>query len=160
MIKKIDTIYMRRGFTLIEFIITLALIIIVAALGLLILRPSDELARARNNERQAHLNAILNAIGQNIADHNGTFSCSTGALPTATTTMADNNPVVGDYNVAPCLVSAYLPSLPFDPATTTASYVSVSDYNTAYTVIRNLTTGRVRLSAPGAELGVTISVTR
>ena len=151
---------MRRGFTLIEFIITLALIIIVAALGLLILRPADELARARNNERRAHLNAILNAVGQNIADNNGVFSCSSGTLPTATTTMADNNPAAGHYNIAPCLVSAYLPNLPFDPASTTASYLNTSDYNTAYTVIRNSTTGRVTLSAPGAELGVTISVTR
>ena len=151
---------MRRGFTFLELIIAVALTIILTTLAILVLRPADELSRARNNERRAHLNAILNAVGQNIADNNGAFSCGSGALPGATTTMADNNPVAGQYNIAPCLVPAYLLSLPFDPASTTASYINTGDYNTAYTVIRNSTTGRITLSAPGAELGVTISVTR
>lgn len=143
-----------------EIVIVIAIVAILAVGVIFILNPADQLARARNNERRAHLNTLINAIGQNSADHNGIFNCATGPIPTATTTMADNNPGAGEYNIAPCLVPIYLQTLPFDPASTTSSYINTSDYNTGYNIARNSTTGRITLGAPAAEAGEVITVIR
>ncbi len=151
---------MRKGFTLIEIVIVLAILVVIVAIAIFALNPAEQLAKARNNERRAHLNSIVNAIGRNIADNNGAFNCATGPIPTATSTMADNNPPVGDYNIASCLIPIYLFTLPFDPASTTAKFLDVTDYYTGYTIFRDALTGRITLSSPGAELGETINVTR
>lgn len=151
---------MRQGFTIIELVIVVGILALLAATSILILNPADQLAKARNDQRRANLNLILNAVGQNIADNTGGFNCASGAVPSATTTMADNNPIVGDYNIAPCLVSAYLQTLPFDPALNTAYYANNGDYNTGYTIKRDPVTGRITVSAPGAELGEAITVAR
>ena len=65
----------------------------------------------------------------------------------------------GNYNIAPCLVPIYAFSLPFDPVATSGHYASVSDYDTGYS-ISIATSGVITLSAPYAELGKTISITR
>jgi len=66
----------------------------------------------------------------------------------------------GGYDIAPCLVSTYLPSMPFDPSATGAIWTSTSTYNTGYDVLQTGgTTGRVTVAAT-AELGASITVTR
>lgn len=148
---------MTRGFTLIELIIASALVVLTASIALVWLDPSRQFASARNTRRTSDVNAIINAIGQNIADNRGVFTCVSGAISTVATTMASTS---GNYNIAPCLVPAYLPSLPYDPTAVGARYVSVSDYNTGYTVIASGTTGLITVQAPSAELGAAIAVTR
>lgn len=148
---------MHRGFTLIELIIASALVVLAAGIALVWLDPSRQFASARNTRRTSDANAIINAIGQNIADNRGVFACVSGTIPAVATNMASSS---GNYNIAPCLVPAYLPSLPYDPTAAGARYVSISDYNTSYTVIASSTTGLITVQAPSAELGATISVTR
>lgn len=138
-------------------IIASALVVLAAGIALVWLDPSRQFASARNTRRTSDVNAIINAIGQNIADNRGVFTCSGGAIPTSATTMASSS---GNYNIAPCLVPAYLPSLPYDPTGAGARYVGVSDYNTGYTVIASTTTGLITIQAPSAELGALIAVTR
>lgn len=146
-----------HGFTLIELIIASALVIITAGVALVWIDPSRQFAAARNTRRTSDVNAIVNAIGQNIADNRGVFTCVSGVIPAVAMTMASSS---GNYNIAPCLVPAYLPSLPYDPTAVSARYISVSDYNTGYTVIASSTTGLITVQAPGAELGAAIAVTR
>ena len=149
--------YSRRGFTIIELVLSLTIVIILAVAAIFVIDPGRQFAKGRNNERESHLNLILGAVGQNTFDNKGTFSCSSGAIPTSTTRMATST---GNYNIGPCLVTTYLANLPFDPSTSGVRYVSVSDYDTGYNIVRNATTGRVTVSAPAAELGEDISVTR
>ncbi|MDO8584751.1 MAG: prepilin-type N-terminal cleavage/methylation domain-containing protein [bacterium] len=146
------------GFTLIELIIASALVMITAGVAMVWLNPSAQFASARNTRRSADINAIANAIGQKIADNRGVFTCTGGALPTnAATIMATSS---GNYNIAPCLVPAYLATFPYDPAAPGASYVSVSSYDSRYTVRASSTTGIITIAAPYAELGAVITVSR
>lgn len=148
---------MKKGFTLVEILIAIALVVVIGALAILVLDPSAQLARGRNAARISHLNTILNAIWQNKSDNEGDFNCISGEIPTNEQKMATGTE---DYNIAPCLVPVYLPTMPFDPNAVGAYYSSTTDYDTAYIVVLNATSGRVTVSAPYAELQETISVTR
>ena len=154
---KTSSLKPRTGFTLIELIVTLSIVIILTIGAILVINPPAQLAKGRNTTRKANTQLILGAVGQNIFDNKGTFSCSSGAIPTTTTRMASSS---GNYNIGPCLVPTYLQNLPVDPSTSGAKYLSTTDYDTAYNIIRNASTGRVTVSAPAAELGENISYTR
>ncbi len=148
---------MRKGLTLIEIIVTIAIIAILVGVYFLVANPAGQLAGARNNRRTTDLEGLLIAVRQNIADQgNGQFGCSSGAIPTTTTNMGSAS---GSYNIAPCLVPTYLSLMPFDPSASSAYYNTVTNYNTGYSIIQNAS-GSVTLSAPHAELNKTISVTR
>lgn len=149
----------RKAFTLIEILIVLTLIVLIAATYFLVANPGGQLAAARNDTRSNELQAIMNAVRQNIADQpNGQFACSSGSLPTSTPeVMASAG--TSTYDIAPCLVPTYLYSLPFDPSAPDGHYASVSDYDTGYTVVINAS-GTITLAAPYAELGKTIAISR
>lgn len=145
---------MRRGFSLIELLIGITLIAVIGGLIIVSLNPVGQIGAARNNQRTANLNTLINAISQNMAENRGTFSCASGAIPTSTTKMAIG---VGNYNIAPCLIPFYIPAMPFDPSASGAHYTSVTDYDSGYTIVQNAS-GTVTLSAPSAEFGKIISV--
>lgn len=148
----------QRGFTLVEILIVLALIAILVGAVLVALNPGRQFANARNSTRYSHLNAIMNAISSNAVENNGVFTCaSAGAIPATTTEMGSGT---GLYNVAPCLVTEYLSSLPFDPSDTDASWTSEASYATGYTISQDATTDIITVTAPSAELSQTISISR
>lgn len=145
---------MKKGFTLIELLIVIALIAILAAAIIIGLNPARQFSQARNSQRWSHVNAVMNAVNQNIADNNGTFTCAGGTLPAAATTMRS---AVGGYNICGCVVTTYMSSMPFDPTATGAHYTSCADYDTGYSILRDAS-GRITVAAPSAEVGVAISV--
>lgn len=149
---------MRSGFTIIEFIVGAAILVILTAAAIIGLNPVGQIAGARNSQRIAHVNTLINAIRANIADNRtGTFTCAAGDIPTSSKKMAVG---AGNYDIAPCLIPAYIFALPFDPVAPGAHYASNADYDTGYYVLKNASTGQITVSAPSAELGKTISVVR
>ncbi len=140
--------------------VSVSIIAVLIGIFLINVNPAGNLSNSRNFQRQAQLNLILNAISQNIADNNGTFSCSNGVIPTATTTMAATTSISGAYHIAPCLVPIYIDSLPFDIGSASAKWVSTSSYRSAYSILRNATTGRITVLAPYSEGSTTITISR
>jgi hypothetical protein len=139
-----------------EIVVSIAIIAVVSGLGFMAYNPSGQVAAARNRQRELHLQAIMTAIRQNIADAvGGQFSCAAGTIPSSSVRMSTSG-----YNIAPCLVPVYLPTMPIDPADPRSFYDSVASYDSGYEISRSATSGAITLSAPSAELNKSIVITR
>lgn len=142
-----------KGFTLIEVLLVIGLIAILAAIVIVAINPARQFAQARNTQRSSDVNAILNAVHQNMIDNRGNWVCTT-SLPTTATTISSS---VSAGDICECLVDIYLPAMPFDPSTG-HHYTDCDDYDTGYNIIKSAG-GRITVSAPSAEDAI-ISVTR
>jgi len=148
----------RKGFTLIEILIVIGLIAVLAGVLIVALNPARQFSQARNAQRWNNMDTIISSIIANVTDNKGTFTCAAGAIPTTVARMT-STAGAGNYNIGPCLVPTYAASLPVDPSETGAHWTNVTDYDSAYSVVRDATTGRITVSAVG-ELGESISMTR
>ncbi len=142
----------RAGFTLIEVLLVVAIIAILAGIVILAINPGKQLADTRNSNRKADVNTIVNAVYQYSVDNQGnlpsgvtttaTDICATGAA--SCTGMVDLTVLTAN--------GKYLVAIPKDPKTGDAT-------DTHYQVVKDAN-GRVTVSAPDAENGASISVTR
>ena len=150
---------------MVELIISVGLVVIIGGLVIRSINPAGQISRARNLQRQADLNTILNSVRSNIADNRtGVFSCAAGDLPTSSKKMASTG--TSTYDIAPCIIPTYFTTMPFDPVAAGAHYTSNTDYDTGYYISKSTSTSSstsqftITVSAPSAELGQTISITR
>ncbi|MBP9864585.1 type II secretion system protein [Patescibacteria group bacterium] len=142
------------GFTLIELLIVIALIAVLAGAVVIALNPARQFAAARNSERWSHVSAIVGAVTQNTTENKGTFTCAAGVIPTSATIIKKT----GGYDLCSCLVPDQMSTIPVDPSS--GSFTDCTTYDTGYSIERNATTGRITVSATGAENSETISVTQ
>jgi type IV pilus assembly protein PilA len=142
----------QKGFTLIEVLLVVAIIAILAGIVILAVNPGKQLGNTRNSERRADVNTILNAVYQYSIDNQGNLpsTITTTATDICATTGASCTAMI-DLGVL-TNNGTYLVSIPKDPQTGTAT-------DTHYQIMQNAN-GRITVSAPGAEQGVTISATR
>ncbi len=149
----------KRGFTLIELLLVIGIIAILASIVIVAINPTKQLGDARNAQRRADVNTILNAVYQYAIDNQGTLPGTSG------NTIDSNNRMICTGNNLTCsvvantavnlwaLTGSYIVKLPVDPSEPSFSA------GTAY-YITKAGNGRVTVTAPRAEQNVTISVSR
>lgn len=145
-----------QGFTLLEILLVVAAIAILAGIVIVAINPGKQLADTRNAQRRIDVATILNAVYQYYID--------AGNLPAGITTT-QGEICAGGTATTTCTTGLlvplneliwserYLVDLPTDPNGTCGTngicYEIVSTAN-----------NRVTVSAPNAEEGETIEVTR
>lgn len=142
-----------HGFTLIEILVVIGMIAVLASVVLVAINPLRQFAQARNAQRASDVNAILNAIGERIAENRGVFTgggCP-ASLPHTATVIAST----GGYDLRPCIVPDFISELPIDPTdgrnTCTQSSCAVGQsYDSAYSVMQDESTNRITICAPKA----------
>jgi prepilin-type N-terminal cleavage/methylation domain-containing protein len=143
----------REAFTLIELLVVIGIVGILLAITLIAINPSRQFALANNAKRSADVNTIINAVSQVLVDTRGIIP---PMIPTGTPAPISSSGVPG---LCATIVPRYVAALPNDPQQTTGGYAGdCSSYDTGYTIVRDGT--RVTVSAPLAELGEVISVSR
>jgi len=145
----------RRGFTLIELLLVVGIIAILASIVIVAINPTKQLGDTRNAQRKADVNTILSAVYQYSIDNNGN-------LPSGITTTA-RNICQSDMSAGDCttlggvnlsvLTGSYVVKIPKDPQ------VSATGTGTNYWIVRD-SNSRITVTAPGAEQGAVISITR
>jgi len=133
-----------KGFTFTELLVVIAIIAILGAGAVLVLNPGEQIARARDNQREAHINAILHAVEQKIFYDDGQWVCEAGPIPGNLTYIGS-----GEYNLYSCIYPKYLSDSLFDPQE--GNFESISEYYTAYQISQDSVTGRISLNAPHGE---------
>ena len=130
----------------------------LAGIVIIAINPAKQFAQARNTERESNVSAILNAIGQRIADNKGTFSgtytigSTTHTCPSLPSAAADIKSGALNSDLADCLVPTYISTqIPVDPAAPASDAWSDGPpptYDTHYTVYQDTATGRIKVCAP------------
>lgn len=148
----------QKGFTLIELLVVIGILAVLLSIVLIAINPARQFAQANNTQRRSDVGAILNAIDQYAADNRGNLPAG---MPADGNSAAVSTAGTG-ASFCNAIVPTYIAALPRDPSSGT--YTDCSTYNTGYTVTVSTasagSTPRITVSAPGAELGTAISVTR
>jgi type IV pilus assembly protein PilA len=144
-----------KGFTLLEVLLVVAIISILAGIVIIAINPGKQLGDSRNTQRQADVSTILNAVYQYSVDSSGVLPA--GITVTATEACATGSASCTGLVDLSALTTAekYLTSLPKDPQCPT----NCAAAGVGYRILKSAN-GRITVSAPGAEQGKTISVTR
>lgn len=149
----------KKGFTMIEMLIVIALIGILSSALIFAINPATQLAKSRDTERETHLYAILSAVYQYQAEHSGALPDTDGDpdtsnFPTSPACIGGGGSCFnlgGAGDTGETIVPVYMASLPQDPK------IGDTD-DTGYTIYVDAN-NRLVASASGEVKGP-ISVTR
>lgn len=130
----------KKGFTMIELLITMSLIGILATVVVFLINPARMLARARDTQRQSDLVAILSSIYQYSSEHSGALPDTDGdpltsnfpSTPTCIGTGASCYNLASAGEAGETLVPVYMSAIPKDPRTgtnTNTGYLVFVDSN-------------------------------
>ena len=146
----------KRGFTLLEILLVVAMIAILAGIVIIAINPAKQMAEARNAQRASDIKTILDAIYQYSIDNNGNMPGSiTATLTDICYTPAHNGNCSGYIDLSALTNNErYLTSIPKDPS----GACNVSNDSCYQVAISG--GSRITVYARLAELGKTISATK
>lgn len=153
--------HVRKGFTMVELIIVIAIIAVLAAGIFVAIDPARRLHEARNSRRQTDVASMLDALIKIQADNRGTHYTTVAAATAGnfyvigTSAAGCNTTCTAKTTQAACLdLSAvptnYLASIPVDPSTGTAAN---TDYYISKSATGTLTVGACDAEGEGAGGG-------
>ncbi|OGM04396.1 hypothetical protein A2129_01385 [Candidatus Woesebacteria bacterium GWC1_42_13] len=147
-----------KAFTLIELLLTIAIIGILATISITALNPQRQLAKARDTQRKTDIYSIASAIYQFSSEHSGDLPDTDGDpltsnFPAVVTCIGTGG---GCFNLGAAgdtepIIPTYLATMPYDPMTG-----DQADTDYSVNVDAN---GRIVVSAVG-EVEPVISVTK
>lgn len=145
------------GFTLIEVLLVIGIIAILAAIVIIAINPSRQLAQSRNTQRRSDVNTILNALYQYSIDNDGSMPSgipSSSTCNAVTQEICNNDSSCTGFTDVSDLIDneQYLVSIPQDPTGAVGN-------GAGYAVVQT-SNDRLIVCAPDAELSETIEVTR
>lgn len=112
---------------------------------------ADQFALSNNSARESQVLEILNAIGQYSAENRGVLPLG---IPSVPTEIAKDG-----YDICPYIYPRYIAQLPQDPLVGKGIISCTQSYKTGFMISKS-SRNEITISAPRAELGKTISVTR
>ena len=159
----------QQGFTLLEVLLVVAIIAILAGIVIVAINPGKNIGDARNAQRAADVNTIINSISQYELDSNGSLpgtGARTGAvaIPTSpTATEICNSTTVtctGLVDLAAVTSSGkYVVAIPTDPQAPNNCATGCGANGTGYKIAKDAN-NRLIVSAMNTDNGKTISVTK
>jgi prepilin-type N-terminal cleavage/methylation domain-containing protein len=145
----------KKGFTLIEVLLVIAILAILAAVVIVAINPAKQFGEAQNAQRRSDVRAILDAVHQYSIDNYG--SLPSEEIPAGSSCIDDGAeiclPNISCDGVSlDALVSdaVYLTNIPTDPS-------SATDVGSGYYIFQN-GSGRIGVCAPTSYGDVDISV--
>ncbi len=145
-----------QGFSLIEILVVVALIIILATITLVAINPGKNFRDTRNAQRSADVTQILNAVTQYTSEE-GNSVAGLGTIATCNPSNPYDGTEIGTgtgmVNLSTVLVDEFIVAIPRDPS------VSPTAEGTGYYICIT-PGGRVQVSAPLRENNKEIVVKR
>ena len=126
----------QKGFTLVELLVVVAIIVVLAGVLLLAINPAALLAKGRDARRLEDIEALNKALALALADSEITLT-ATGTCTTCTS-LSGTQVVTGDGYVKYALptgktgLGKYLAALPVDPLNTGASVYTFASTTANY----------------------------
>ncbi len=150
----------QRGFTLIELLVVIGILAVLLAITLIAINPARQFSQANNTQRSSDVNAILNAVWQYGVENNGDLTALGLPVAPAAPAVIGDDTAGGQIDLCPDIAPTFIAQIPVDPQDGT--WVDCTNYDSAYTIVQTdaANGSRVTVSAPSAENGAVISVTR
>lgn len=143
---------MKKGFTLLELLITIGIISILSGITIVAVNPQRQFAKANDAKRMSDVNTIISALGQYTIKHRG-------AVPASLTNTYQilANTGTGLDLCAELVGENFLNLLPVDPSFEDEFVGCANPYNTGYEA--KYLDGRIHVHAPLAQEEADITMT-